>query len=178
MEQALLFPELLPEAPEPDPEDASPPQPRPRPRARWQRPPELFPEHAAAMRRKAEAALRAARIAADRSAKGSPGRRPMVRNPISAVICVVRREVWGSRPKLARAAKVPVDWIARLEQEVWSGRVIDELAFERRRSELIRRMLGLSIVELLDIEEDRLDLSVALETCLDRARKIKASGKL
>ena len=178
MKQVSLFPELLPEASGADPEEATPPPPRPRPRARWQRPPELFPEHAAAMRKKAEAALRAARIAADRSAQGSPGRRPMVRNPISAVVCVVRREVWGSRPKLAAAADVPVEWITRLEQEVWSGRVIDELAFERRRSELIRRMLGLSIVELLDIEEGRLDISKALDTCLDRARKIKASGKL
>ena len=173
MKQVSLFPGLLP-----DDEDGEPvetrPVPRPRPRSRWQPPPELFPEHAEAIRRRREAAMRAARIAADRSAEGCSGRRPMVHNPVSAVICVVRREVWGSRAQLASISDIPVVWIKRLEQEPWSGRVIDELAFERRRSRRLRRFLGLSVVELLDLEEERLELEHALENALERAREHKA----
>ena len=174
MKQASLFPGLLQE-PDKDSPNEEVPTARPRPRPRWQRPPELFPEYSETLRQRREASLRAARIAADRSAEGSSGRRPMVHNPISAVVCVVRREVWGPRPLLARAADVPVTWIARLEQEPWSGRVIDELAFERRRSRRLRTCLGLSVVELVDLEEGRLELDLALENALERARKAKDS---
>lgn len=176
MKQDCLFPELM-STPVDDETDRQPPvrrPPRPRPKLRFRRPPELFPEHAARMRRLVESQLRAARIAADRSALGTPGRRPMVRNPVSALVCVVRREVWGSRPALAASARVTVQWIQRLERESWSGRVIDELASEHGAADRLRRLLGIKIVELIDLEEGRLDIADALSRAKGRATAIKA----
>ena len=179
MKQVPLFPELLAKAEAA--ENAPPVSPRPRrkrPKPRWRKPPQLFPEHAEEMRRMSEAMVRTARIAADRSAAGSPGRRPMVRNLVSGLICVVRREVWGSRELLGRLAKVDPEWIRRLERESWSGRVIDELALEWRASETLRRYLGLSVVELIDLEEGRLPLDDALQKAIRRARPIRDAAQL
>ena len=188
MKQVPLFPDFLPEEDEsPDAETAPriPKRPntrslRPRPKPSWKKPPELFPEHAEKMRKLAEATVRAARIAADRSAAGSPGRRPMVRNLVSGLICVVRREVWGSREELGKAADVDPEWIRRLEREPWSGRVTDILALETQDCRNLRRCLGLNIVELINLEERRLDLEEALASSMERAeiafRKYKSQA--